>query len=54
VGSEMCIRDSISPSHESEEEIDSEDFQLFARNKRSLTKAREVMGSGKKKKSILK
>jgi hypothetical protein len=44
----------ISPSHESEEEIDSEDFQLFARNKRSLTKAREVMGSGKKKKSILK
>lgn len=44
----------ISPSHESDEEIDSEDFQLFSRNKRSLTKAREVMGSGKKKKSILK
>lgn len=43
-----------STSQESDEEIDIEDFQRFARNKRSLVKAKEVTGSGKKKKSILK
>lgn len=38
------------PNKETDDEIDSEDLQLFVKNKRSLSKTREMMGFGKKKK----
>ncbi|XP_029602107.1 uncharacterized protein LOC115186717 isoform X2 [Salmo trutta] len=38
------------PNKETDDEIDGEDLQLFVKNKRSLSKTREMMGFGKKKK----